>query len=277
LSPLVLAYALAASLSWGAGDFISGVKTRTLGVLGVLLPEQAAGLALVGVLVLARGGGWPGAQVLWAVPAALAGTLGLVAFLRGMAAGAISIVAPIAALSAVVPVGFGLAAGDELGLLSAAGIATALAGVALTSYEHGAGGNLAAGTGFGLLAAVGFGFYYPPLHAASQADPFWAVLVFRIMSVTLCVGAVVALRSRLPPRGEVPIVALAGLLDVGGNLLYALASAAHGLVSVVSVLSSLYPIVTVALATLLLRERPSPWQWLGVAATFAGIGLISAG
>jgi drug/metabolite transporter (DMT)-like permease len=276
LSSLALAYALAASLSWGAGDFISGVKARTLGVLGVLLPAQIAGLALVAVLVLGRGNAWPGAGTLWAVPAAFAGTLGLGAFLRGMAAGAISIVAPIAALSAVVPVAFGVAAGDELGGLRTAGIATALAGVGLASRERGGGSSLAAGAGFGLLAAVGFGFYYPPLHEASQADPFWAVLVFRMTSVALCAGALLVLRSRLPPRAELPIVALAGLLDVGGNLLYALASAAHGLVSVVSVLSSLYPIVTVVLATLLLRERPSPWQWVGVALTFAGVGLISA-
>jgi drug/metabolite transporter (DMT)-like permease len=80
----------------------------------------------------------------------------------------------------------------------------------------------------------------------------------------------------MPARAQLPVVALAGVLDVGGNLLYALAAAAHGLVSVVSVLSSLYPIVTVALATLVLRERPSRTQWLGVALTFAGIGLISA-
>jgi len=84
------------------------------------------------------------------------------------------------------------------------------------------------------------------------------------------------LRARLPGRSQWPIVALAGLLDVGGNLLYALAAAEEGLVSVISVLASLYPIVTVALATVLLRERPSPWQWVGVALTFAGIGLISA-
>jgi drug/metabolite transporter (DMT)-like permease len=245
-------------------------------VLGVLVPAQIVGLLLAAVLVAARGESWAGDGVFWAVPAAFAGTLGLVAFFRGMAAGAISIVAPIAGLSAIVPVIFGLAAGDQLGPLRAAGIGAALAGVGLASRERGGRASLAAGAGFGLLAAVGFGFYYPPLHEAGRLDPYWAVLVFRCTSVTLCLCAVLVLRTRMPPRAQLPVVALAGVLDVGGNLLYALAAAAHGLVSVVSVLSSLYPIVTVALATLVLRERPSRTQWLGVALTFAGIGLISA-
>ena len=102
------------------------------------------------------------------------------------------------------------------------------------------------------------------------------MLVFRCTSVVIAIGALLLLRARLPGRSQWPIVALAGLLDVGGNLLYALAAAEEGLVSVISVLASLYPIVTVALATVLLRERPSPWQWVGVGLTFAGIGLISA-
>jgi len=215
--------------------------------------------------------------VLLAVPAAFAGTLGLVAFFRGMAVGAISVVAPIAGISAVVPVVFGVVAGDDLGALRVAGIVAALAGVALASRERSSTGvSVAAGAGFGLLAAVGFGFYYPPLHAAGQVDPYWAVLVFRITSVTLAGTAFLVFRARLPPRSQLPIVALAGALDLGGNLLYALAAAEEGLVSVISVLASLYPIVTVALATAFLRERPSPWQWVGVTLTFAGIALISA-
>jgi drug/metabolite transporter (DMT)-like permease len=278
LSFRALGYALASSLSWGVGDFLYGVKTRTLGVLGVLLPSQLAGLAIAAVLVGARGEPWPGAQTLWAVPAALAGTLGLVAFFRGMAAGAMSVVAPIAGVSAVVPVAFGLAAGDSLGPATAGGIAAALVGVGLASRERGAGGaGLAAGAGWALLAAVGFGFYYPPLHAAGEIDPFWAVLVFRCTSVPLVAAALVAVRAKLPPRSELPVLALAGALDLGGNLLYALAASRHGLISVVSVLSSPYPIVTVALASLLLRERPARAQWAGVALTFAGIGLIAAG
>jgi drug/metabolite transporter (DMT)-like permease len=268
--------ALAASLSWGCGDFVGSFKSRTLGVLGVLVPGQIAGLALIAVLVAARGHGWPGAHVLLAMPSAVAGTIGLAAFLRGMQAGAISVVAPLAGLSAVVPVLFGIAAGDRLGAATAAGIGAAIGGVMLASREPGGeGARLAAGAGWGLVAAVGWGFYFPPLHAASRVDPYWAVLVFRCTSVTLTVGALLLLRARVPPGRELPLVVVAGLLDVGGNLLFGLASQ-RGLVSTVSVLSSLYPIVTVFLAMVVLRERVSRLQLVGVALTFAGIGLISA-
>jgi drug/metabolite transporter (DMT)-like permease len=271
-----VAFALAASLSWGGGDFIGSVKSRTLGVLGFLVPAQLAGLVLAAGIVAVQWAPWPGPRVLLAIPSAIAGTIGLAAFLRGMQSGSISVVAPLAGLSAAVPVVFGLARGDRIGALTAGGIAAAILGVVLASRESGGGGRFAAGAGWGLLAALGWGLYFPPLHAASQADPYWAVLVFRCTSVALTVGALLAVRGRLPGRRELPLLVFAGVLDVGGNLLYGLA-AERGNVSVTSVLASLYPIVTVALAAIVLRERPARLQWAGIACTFAGIGLISAG
>jgi drug/metabolite transporter (DMT)-like permease len=272
-----LALALAASLSWGIGDFVNGFKTRTLGVLATLVPGQVAGLTLIAVIVGVRGHGWPGAHVLLAIPAAVCGTIGLAAFLRGMQAGAISVVAPLAGLAAVVPVIFGVVAGDRIGTAAGVGIAAAILGVMLASREPGGEGpRMAAGAWWGLLAALGWGFYFPPLHAASRVDPYWAVLIFRCTSVSLCFGALLLLGGKLPPRRQVPLLAGAGILDMGGNLLYGLASQ-RGIVSTVSVLASLYPIVTVALAMLVLRERVSRTQLTGAALTFAGIGLISAG
>lgn len=269
------ALAVAASLSWGAGDFIGSFKSRTLGVLATLVPGQVAGLLAIAVVVGVRGDGWPGTHTLWAIPSAVAGTIGLASFLRGMRTGAISVVAPLAGLSAVIPVLFGVATGDRISTELGVGIAAAILGVMLASREPGAkGAQFAAGAGWGLLAALGWGLYFPPLHAASQADPYWAVLVFRCTSVSLTLGALLLLRGAWPSRREVPLVAAAGLLDVGGNLLYGLASQ-RGVVSTVSVLSSLYPIVTVALAMLVLRERVSRTQLVGVALTFAGIALIS--
>ena len=120
-----------------------------------------------------------------------------------MAAGAISVVAPIAGVSAVIPVLFGVAAGDALGPLRAAGIGAALAGVALASRERAAARfGLAAGVGWALLAALGFGFYYPPLHAAGELDPYWAVLVFRFTSVPLVTAALLA--DPRAPAGAAP-------------------------------------------------------------------------
>jgi drug/metabolite transporter (DMT)-like permease len=269
--------ALAASLSWGAGDFVSSHKSRTLGVLAVLVPGQVAGLILIAIVVLAGGHGWPGAHVLWAIPSAAAGTLGLASFLRGMRRGAMSVVAPLAGLSAVIPVGWGVATGDRLSTLTGIGIGAAILGVVFASREPGEGRlQVAAGAGWGLLAALGWGLYFPPLHAASRVDPYFAVLLFRCTSVSICVTALLVARASLPPRGQLPLIVLSGVGDVGGNLLYGLASR-HGAVSTVSVLASLYPIVTVALAMVVLRERVSRLQLVGVALTFAGIGLISSG
>jgi uncharacterized membrane protein len=105
--------ALAASVAWGAGDFLGGLKSRTLPLLTVLLLAQAVGVAWIAVVLATSGESWPGTGVLWAMPAALCGTLGLAAFYRGMATGAISIVAPLAATGAVIPVVAGIALGGS--------------------------------------------------------------------------------------------------------------------------------------------------------------------
>jgi drug/metabolite transporter (DMT)-like permease len=270
------ALALAASLAWGCGDFIGGFKTRTIGVLAVLVPGQAVGLAIMLVIVVVRGHGWPGGHVLLAIPSAVCGTIGLASFLRGMQIGAMSVVAPLAGLSAVVPVVWGVLTGDRVGAATAAGIAAAILGVMLASREPGERTRFATGAAWGLLAGLGWGLYFPPLHAASRVDPYLAVVVFRCTSVALTLAALLLLRARWTPRRDLPIVLLAGVLDTGGNLFYSLSSQ-HGAVSTVSVLASLYPIVTVALAMLVLHERISRVQLLGVVLVLTGIALISVG
>jgi drug/metabolite transporter (DMT)-like permease len=270
--------ALAASVSWGIGDFLGGLKSRSLPALTVLAVSQPVGLALLAIAVLARRQGPPGAEVLLAAPAALAGTLGLFAFYRGMARGAISIVAPIAGAAAVVPVIVGLATGDRPGLPAELGFAAALLGVVLASLEpRRARRRVAAGVVWAVAAAVGFGSYYVPMHAASQDDFVWAAFLFRATSTTLVWSAVLALRPRLADaRAHVASCAAVGAFDTGGNVLFAAASS-RGLVSSVSVLASLYPVVTVLLARAVLKERVSRSQELGVVLTLAGVVLVSTG
>jgi drug/metabolite transporter (DMT)-like permease len=215
--------------------------------------------------------------VLWAIPAALSGTLGLYAYYRGMATGTMAVVAPIAGASAVVPVVFGIATGDRPHGVQIAGIACAIVGVALAAQEHQTGERrLAAGVGLAILAAIGFGFYFPPMHAAGEADAWWASLVFRISSTLIVVGAVVIRRPRLRLRGRpLLVVAGVGVGDTLGNLLFA-ASSGHGIVSLTSVLASLYPVVTVLLAAVVLKERVARAQLAGIVLTLTGVGLISA-
>ncbi len=274
-----LLLALGASLAWGVADFVGPWQGRTLGALRVMLWAQVAGLGAMAIVCSARGQTPHSAAVLLAIPAAISGTLGLYAYYRGMAIGAMAVVAPIAGASAIVPVIFGIAQGDRPSPLQYLGVAAALVGVILASQEHQEGGKrkVAAGVGLALLAAVGFGFYFPPMHAAGKADPYWASLIFRITSTAIVLLAVAVRRPAIRLAGwKLLIILGVGLGDTLGNLLFSASAHAGGLESLTSVLASLYPIVTVLLAAAVLHERIAPMQRIGVALTLAGVVLIAA-
>jgi drug/metabolite transporter (DMT)-like permease len=270
--------ALGASASWGFGDFLGGVKSRTLHPLAILAVSQPVGLAVLGVVVAVRATAPPGAEVAWAAPAAVVGTIGLAAFYRGMAVGAISIVAPIAGAGAAIPVLVGVLRGDRPSLLQGVGFAAAIAGVVLTSWERRPDQpRFAAGAGFGLISMVAFGCYFVFLHQASGDDFLWPAFLFRVVSTSLVWVALLVLRPAVHGvGGAFLMLALIGLLDTGGNTLYAAASS-YGALSVTAVLASLYPVVTVLLARYRLRERVHRLQEVGIALTVAGIVLVSTG
>src|SRR5207249_9409668 len=138
-------------------------------VLRALVYVQLGGLAAIALIVAVRGKGPADAGALLAIPAAISGTLGLYAYYRGMAVGAMSIVAPIAGISAIVPVIVGIASGDRPSVWQLLGIACALVGVFLAAREPGrTGTRFAAGVGLAMIAAVGFGGYFPFMHAAGN-------------------------------------------------------------------------------------------------------------
>jgi drug/metabolite transporter (DMT)-like permease len=175
----------------------------------------------------------------------------------------------------------GVATGDRPTSAQGAGLALALVGVALASREAsedaGRNARVATGVGLALLAAAGFGSFFLAIDAASDADVLWAILANRVTGVTILVALTLALRPRFPTsREDVGALLVVGVLDMGANVLFAAAST-EGLVSVVSVLGSLYPVTTIALAHLVLRERVGRIQQAGVAATLAGVALIAAG
>ena len=271
------ALALAAAASWGVGDFFGGLKSRSLNPVAILIVAQPIGLTLLAIWVAVRGQGPPGSEVLWACLAAVLGTTGLIAFYKGMAAGALSIVAPIAGAGAAIPVIWGLAHGDHPSGYQELGFAAALTGVVLASFERRPeAARLAAGVGWAVIAMVAFGAYYIPMHEASHGDFLWAAFVFRLTSTTLIAAAWLVLRPPSARRADLPVLASIGILDTGGNVFFAAASA-KGLVSVVSILASLYPVVTVLLARAVLHERVHRSQELGIVLALAGIVLISAG
>jgi drug/metabolite transporter (DMT)-like permease len=268
--------AFAASVLWGVGDFLGGLTSRRLATLAVVALSQLFGFG--GILVAAAflGGDFPGpTAVAAAMAAGLAGAIGLAGLYRGMAIGVMGVVAPISASAAVIPVTVGLARGERPSALQLAGVALALVGVVLVSREPGGGRRLSAGVPLALVAALGFGGYFVFMDRASAEDAYWAVVVARAFSSTLAIGVAAARGALRVGRGNLPALVAVGLFDVAANLALALALN-EGLVSLVSVVASLYPVGTVLLAVLVLRERLTRSQALGGATALAGVGLISA-
>jgi drug/metabolite transporter (DMT)-like permease len=279
---IAVALALGASLTWGVADFLGGLKSRQLALLAVLLVSQACGLLAIGVLLAARGDSPPDAEYLvYASLSGVAGLIGVASFYRGMAIGQMSVIAPISATAAVVPLVVGIATGDRLTALQGLGVTLALAGVALASREEAdeaaRSARVAAGVGLALISAIGFGCFFVAMDAASEADPTWALCVNRMTTVPVIAIAVLLFRPSLGMRGaDLRTLAAIGLLEMVANGLFALATT-QGLVSVVSVLASLYPVTTIVLAQLFLGERLRRLQQVGVAVALAGVALISAG
>ena len=279
---LAAALALAASLTWGLADFLGGVQARRHELLAVVAVSQFAGLAGLLVLVALAAGPQPGFEAAW--PALLGGASGAVAvaaFYRALAVGTMSIVAPIVATSVAVPVLWGLGGGERPSALAAAGMALAIAGIVLAAREPAeqeAGRRASQRTAIGLavLAAVTLGGLLVGLDASTERgdDALWAVLFARVASCTLVAAAALAARPRVD-RASLPALAALGALDTSANALFA-AATGHGLLSVVAVLSSLYPVVTVLLARVLLHERLARAQQAGVAGALAGVVLIAA-
>jgi len=277
MTPILLA--LGASLSYGFGDFLGGLTSRRTHVLGILVVSQAVGAAAIVVWVAVTRDPFLGqAAVLAAAGAGICGVTGLAALYRGMAIGAMGVVAPISSMAAAIPFAVGIARGERPSLLQFVGAVVALAGLALVSRTNDdLKGRFAAGVGLALAAAVGFGLYFVLLDVAADESVSWAVLVARLASAALALAAAVAagVSLGLPRRFVLPVLGV-GLCDVGANVMFALATT-RGLVSVVSVLTSLYPAVVVALAAFLLRERVGAIQFVGAGAVLAGAALLAAG
>lgn len=275
--------ALAASVAWGVGDFLGGMASRQRSVLTVLLLSQAVGLLIVAPAV-ALSGQPPveGAARLSAIGGSVAGLVGVAALYRAIAVGVASIAAPISATGAAIPVAVGLFRGEPTSGAHLAGVALALLGVVLAAASaHGpASPHLSRmpreGVAFALLAAAGFGVFFVLLHDASLYSVLWATFLQRLTSVGLLAALVLITRPslRVGLRAGGGLVAI-GVLDQGANILYGFASTL-GLVSLAAVLASLFPIVTVMLARLVLHERIARTQQIGVGCALLGVALIAA-
>jgi drug/metabolite transporter (DMT)-like permease len=276
-----VALALLSSLLWGGSDFLGGTAARRIPAASVVGVSQA--FALVGLVPVALLVGSRPDHPLAGVLAGLAGVVGLGLFYAALAGGTMGVVAPIASMGALLPVTVGLARGEVPSGLQIAGIVVAILGVVLASGPELSGGASSRPLLLALGAAVGFGLVAVLLSEGSKG-PSGAVvvtlLVMRTTSVGVLVLAFLVARTRGLSIGvvrtDLGLLLAVGLGDVGANACFALASRA-GLLSVVAVLGSLYPVVTVLLARQLQNERLRGIQVIGTLGTLGGVALLAAG
>jgi drug/metabolite transporter (DMT)-like permease len=280
---LAIALGLGSSLFWGLADFGGGLQSRRYPVVAVLLVSQAVGLVGIAAVVALSGEPAPPLDELWpAAAGGIGGLLALAAFYRALAIGTMSIVAPISATGSAVPVVVGLASGERPSAVQLAGILAAGVGVVLAAREapHEDEARARAGRasiGLALVAALGFGAFFVGMQRAAEVDVLWAMLAARVADAALLVPVALLLRPSLhiPPNALAALAAI-GVLDLTANGLYAWGTT-QGLLSVVAVLGSLYPLATVLLARAVLGERIRRVQEIGVASALAGVLLIAAG
>lgn len=279
--PVLLA--LLSSALWGTADFMGGSLTRRLSPFVVVGWSQAAGLLTALALVAATSIERPWTAV---VPAALAGAVfiycGLIAFYVALARGTMGVVAPITALGAIVPVTVGLVRGEQPGPVQIVGLVVALIGVVLASGPELSGRAGPVPIALAIVAAGCFGLSLTFLAGGAEQDSLATVAVMRGGTTVLGAVSLLVIMARsgvqagLTDRAAVvPLLAL-GVFDVSANLTYAVAST-QGLLTLVAVLGSLYPVATVILARLIHHERLARIQQVGVAAALLGVAFIAAG
>ncbi|HEY7564973.1 MAG TPA: DMT family transporter [Acidimicrobiia bacterium] len=281
--------ALLAAAVYGAADFLGGLLGRRLPILIVLFWSQVVGMAWAVVVSLAL----PGdsvrmADVAWGVVGGLVGSVGLFALYHGLAVGRMSVVSPVAALlTALLPLGVGIANGERPTAWEWTGIALALPAiwlVASTSADPATGGTpypdlssgprRLSGVWLGLIAGIGFGFFFIALAQTGEGAGFWPLVGARFASFAVAGPIIVARRLPLPRGADGRLVALVGTGDIAANVLLLLAFRS-GLLTLVAVLAALYPAATVLLAVGVLGEAIGPRQRLGLVAALVAIVLIA--
>lgn len=270
--------ALLSSAMWGSADYLAGRLSRTRPVLVVLAVSQLFGLAAMLVAATVTGA-WAHALAVagWAVLASLAGATGLGLYYRALATGVMGVVSPIAALGVLVPLVAGVLAGERPAPHQSVGIVLALAGVVLAS-----GPEIRGATGWPpvALAAGSAGFLGMSLLFIARGSEVSVVMTMtgmRLTSAVLLVAVLLLARRAVELRvADLPALAAVGVLDVGANLAFGAASTL-GLLSLVAVFGSLYPVATIVLARWLDHERLRKVQQVGVALALVGVAAISVG
>ena len=269
------------ALMYGAGDFCGGLASRRQPMTVVLFFSQAGGLATAVAGVLLLGQPLPGARdIAWGIAAGVTGTAGLAMLYHALATTRVAVASPVAAVTgAAIPVLLGLAAGERPGSLAWLGIALALPAIALLAAGPSArseAGVARRAAVLGAAAGVGFGLFFFCVSRTSHQSGLWPLASARLMSISLVALFSAARRASLRPLpSALPVVMASGILDMGANIAFLLASRV-GLLSVTAVITSLYPGPTVVLAMIVFREKLTASRAIGLALALAGVACISA-
>ncbi|MHA6781057.1 EamA family transporter [Pseudonocardia saturnea] len=275
---IAILLALGTAFGYGVANYLAPVLARRMPLAAVLLGSQLAGLAVSVLLTLGSDLGMDGPGLAFAVAAGVSNSAALACFYRAAQTGNLSVVSPVAASGAAVPVLIGLLAGDRPSVWQAVGIPLVLLGIVLAARRSSTGGpGGTAGIGWALAAGALFGTFLATYAGAAADSPPGALLWSRVALVAATGAGILLLRApvRVRPR-DGALTAVPGLLLALGTFAFGEATRT-GLLSVVSVIATLNPVVTVVLAFVLLRERPAPVQRTGAALALAGIVLLALG
>lgn len=275
--------ALASALGYGVSDFVGGMASRRVAALRVVLVSYPIAMVLLAALAAMAGGEINHGAVFWGALCGVSQAFGVWWFYAALGAGPISVVSPLTAiLVAGIPVGVGLVLGERPGLIAGAGVVVALVAVVLVSREatdedvtpHMFTATVAWLT---IGSGIAFGLNFVLIDQAPVEAKLWP-LVFARASATVLVVVIASLSNNLrPPTGTpLKLAVLAAFLDVGANIAMLLALQAS-LLSLAGVLMSLYPAATVLLAIVVLRERVTRWQAIGMGLALAAVAMIAAG
>jgi len=269
--------ALLTSVVWGVADFIGGATSKKLQVFVVVLVSQTFGLLTIVVYGFVTGWDWDIRALSWALIASFTGFVGLGAFYEALASGRMGIVSPIAALGALVPLGAGLLAGETPSAIQYLGVIVAIVGIVLASGPELNGEADPKPVFLAVVAALGFGTCMWAVARGAEFSVAGTMATMRLSTITLAlIAVIITSRKTKVVFGSWGALFTTGVLDVSANVTYAYA-ATLGLLSLASVLGSLYPVVTVMLARAIFKEKLLRVQYIGITAAMIGVAAIAGG
>ena len=280
-SAMAVVLALISAVVYGTSDYCGGRATRSAPLLAVVLVTQVTSASLSVIVIAVSGDPFPGASdVAWSVGGGLMSMTAVASFYFALANGAMTVVAPITAVvSAVVPVAVGIATGERPAPVALIGVVVALVAVALISGATRRAERVTPRriVGLAVIAGAGFGLLFVFLDRTSEASGFWPLLIGQLTTLPIIVVAVIIARVGVRTVGRAGLLAAAaGALAVAANVSYLVATR-EGLLSLVAVITSMYPASTVVLATALDHERLSRPQAVGLGLAVAALGMVAVG